>query len=93
MIAGRNRFRGDPSILAPGMEPLAERTVVPVRGVLPMRRDIAIGEEDRPYIHSSLGVVDVCVLRFPTVANFTDLGALGRGRALRKRDRARLRTC
>ncbi len=73
-----NRFRGDPSILAPGLEPLAARTGVRVRGVLPMRRDIAIDEEDSLDIHSSAGVLDVCVIRLPTVANFTDLGALGR---------------
>lgn len=73
-----NRFRGDPSILAPGLEPLAKRTGVRVRGVLPMRRDIAIDEEDSLDIHSSAGVLDVCVIRLPTVANFTDLGALGR---------------
>lgn len=73
-----NRFRGDPSILAPGLAPLAERTGVPVLGVVPMARDIAIDEEDSLDIYSAAGVVDVCVLRLPTVSNFTDLGALGR---------------
>ncbi len=73
-----NRFRGDAASLASGLEPLAARTGVAVRGVLPMRRDIAIDEEDSLDIHSTAGVVDVCVVRLPTVANFTDLGALGR---------------
>jgi adenosylcobyric acid synthase len=73
-----NRFRGDPAILAPGLAPLAERTGVPVCGVVPYRADIAIDEEDSLDIRSRAGVVDVCVLRLPTVANFTDLGALAR---------------
>jgi adenosylcobyric acid synthase len=73
-----NRFRGDPAILAPGLAPLVEKTGVPVRGVVPYRGDIAIDEEDSLDIRSRGGVVDVCVLRLPTVANFTDFGALAR---------------
>jgi adenosylcobyric acid synthase len=41
-----------------------------------MRTDIAIDEEDSLDIRSRAGVVDVCVLRLPTVANFTDFGTL-----------------
>ncbi len=84
-----NRFRGDPAILTPGLAPLAERTGVPVLGVVPMRRDIAIDEEDSLGIASTSGEVDVCVLRLPTVSNFTDLGALARepGVGVRYEDR------
>jgi adenosylcobyric acid synthase len=84
-----NRFRGDPAILEPGLAPLAERTGVPVRGVVPMRRDIAIDEEDSLGIASTGGEIDVCVLRLPTVSNFTDLGALARepGVGVRYEDR------
>lgn len=73
-----NRFRGDPALLAPALGPLAERTGVPVRGVVPERADIAIDEEDSLDLRSRPGVLDVCVLRLPTIANFTDLGALAR---------------
>ncbi|MCK6521383.1 cobyric acid synthase [Myxococcota bacterium] len=73
-----NRFRGDPAILTPGLAPLVERAGVPVRGVLPFRDDVPIDEEDSLDIRSRAGVVDVCVLRLPTVANFTDLSALAR---------------
>ena len=73
-----NRFRGDPSFLMPGVAPLAELSGVPVLGVLPMRQDIAIDEEDGLDLRSSRGVLDVCALQLPTVANFTDLSALGR---------------
>jgi adenosylcobyric acid synthase len=84
-----NRFRGDPAILAPGLMPLAERTGVPVCGVVPMRRDIAIDEEDSLGITSTIGEVDICVLRLPTVSNVTDVGALARepGVGVRYEDR------
>ncbi len=73
-----NRFRGDPAILAPGLEPLARMTGVPVRGVVPMRADLPVDEEDSQDLAgvTSSGAVDVCVLRLPTVSNFTDLGTL-----------------
>lgn len=73
-----NRFRGDPEILRPGLAPFTARCGVPVVGVVPMRRDIQVEEEDSLDITSSAGLVDVCVLRFPTVSNFTDLGPLAR---------------
>ncbi|MDP2306462.1 MAG: cobyric acid synthase [Pseudomonadota bacterium] len=73
-----NRFRGDPEILRPGIAPFEARVGLPVRGVVPYRPDIAIEEEDSQDIRSSVGTVDICVLRLPTVANFTDLGALAR---------------
>jgi adenosylcobyric acid synthase len=41
-----NRFRGDASLLAPGPEQLFELTGVPLVGVIPMRRDHGLPEED-----------------------------------------------
>lgn len=73
-----NRFRGDPALLEPGLTPLAAQTGVPVCGVVPMRRDILIDEEDSQDLQSRSGVLDVCVIRLPTVANFTDLSTFGR---------------
>lgn len=73
-----NRFRGDPAILRPGLLPLEERCGVPVVGVVPMRSDLPIDAEDSLDLPESVGLVDVCVLRFPTVSNFTDLGPLVR---------------
>ncbi|MBK7760572.1 MAG: AAA family ATPase [Deltaproteobacteria bacterium] len=70
--------QGDPAILAPGLTLLVEKTGVSACGVLPYRDDIPIEEEDSLDIRSRGGVVDVCVLRLPTVANFTDLSALAR---------------
>ena len=53
-------------------------TGVPVRGVIPLRSDIQIDNEDSQDITSAalVGEIDVCVLRLPTVSNFTDLDAL-----------------
>lgn len=73
-----NRFRGDPAILAPGLPMLAERAGRPVLGVVPMRPEIAIEAEDSLEIQDRAGLLDICVLRLPTVANFTDLEPLAR---------------
>lgn len=71
-----NRFRGDPALFAPALAPLAARAGAPVLGVLPFRHDVHLDEEDAAQLGGSAGLLDVCVLRLPTVANFTDLNAL-----------------
>ncbi len=73
-----NRFRGDPRLLAPGPQMFTDLTGVPVRGVIPLRRDIHIDSEDAQELSSArhLGTIDVCAIRLPTVSNFTDLDAL-----------------
>ena len=76
-----NKFRGDPSLLTPGLDFLENRTGVPVAGVIPYFTDVHIPEED------SLGlapepesddepVVDVAVMRLPHIANFDDFDPL-----------------
>ena len=78
-----NKFRGDPALLAPGLDLLNERTGVPVAGVIPYFSGIYISEED------SLGLnpeprgdgdaaVDVVIMRLPHIANFDDLDPLCR---------------
>ena len=46
-----NKFRGDAALLEPGPKQLADRTGVPVVGVVPMRRDHGLPEEDGVYEH------------------------------------------
>jgi adenosylcobyric acid synthase len=41
-----NKFRGDASLLAPGPQMLQQMTGVPLLGVLPMKRDHGLPEED-----------------------------------------------
>jgi len=73
-----NRFRGDPRLLQPGPDMFRDITGVPVLGVLPLRSDIQIDNEDSQDLTSAslVGEIDVCVLRLPTVSNFTDMDAL-----------------
>lgn len=72
-----NRFRGDESLLHPAPAEFAQRTGIPVRGVLPMRRDIVIDREDDPAdLAGGEGSIDIAAIRLPTVSNFTDLEPL-----------------
>ena len=82
-----NKFRGDATLLDPGLRFLAERTGVPVLGVLPYRADLQIDQEDSLGIDATatdvadLGradVLDVAVARLPGLSNFTDFWPLAR---------------
>ena len=75
-----NKFRGDKKILNPGIAMLEERAGKPVLGVVPYA-DVDIEDEDS--LASSLtethiqAEIDVAVIRFPRISNFTDMQALG----------------
>lgn len=73
-----NRFRGDPRLLTPGPQMFEDLSGVPVRGVIPLRSDIQIDNEDSQDLTSAslVGAIDICAIRLPTVSNFTDLDAL-----------------
>ena len=76
-----NKFRGDPSILTPGLAFLERRTGVPVLGVVPNLPDLDLPEEDslaldRPIPVSGTERVDVAVVRLPRIANFDDFAPL-----------------
>jgi adenosylcobyric acid synthase len=78
-----NRFRGDASLFADGVSFLEERTGVPVLGVVPFVRDLALDQEDaldKP-AGRSLGFsperVNIAVVLLPHMSNFTDFNALG----------------
>ncbi|MDH4100379.1 MAG: cobyric acid synthase [Nitrospirota bacterium] len=79
-----NKFRGDKTLLQPGLDFLREKTGVPAIGVVPYLRDIHVQEEDgvaldRPRtVASSAGEgepIKVYVLRLPHISNFTDFDA------------------
>ena len=85
LVAGYviNKFRGDPSILAPGLEDLRARSGRPVLGVLPFVEDLWLDAEDSlalearaPEAPALADTLDVVVLRLRWMSNFTDLDAL-----------------
>ena len=74
-----NKFRGDVEILRPGLGMLEELTKVPVLGVVPYA-DIDIDDEDslspRLAGRSHDRPIDIAVIRFPRISNFTDITPL-----------------
>ncbi len=78
-----NKFRGDASILAPGLEQLEELSGRPTFGVLPHVEDLWMDAEDslalegrRAEAPAGADTLDVAVLRLRWMSNFTDLDAL-----------------
>lgn len=72
-----NKFRGDRSILAPGISMLEDLCGIPVVGVIPYM-DVDIEDEDSLSSRLETGkgkapaAVDLAVIRFPRISNFTD---------------------
>lgn len=74
-----NKFRGDKTILDPGLDILEARTGKAVLGVVPYL-DVALEDEDS--LSTALeqrqaeGGLDIAVIRLPRISNFTDFTAL-----------------
>ena len=78
-----NKFRGDVSLLTPGIDFLEKKTGIPVLGVIPYFRDIYIQEEDgvavdRLLFAEKTGKIDAAILYLPHISNFTDFDPLER---------------
>jgi adenosylcobyric acid synthase len=80
-----NKFRGDASILAPGLEFVKSRTGIPVLGVLPWMPDLSLPAEDSVVLGSRSKVVSIIaghkririgIVKLPRISNFTDFDAL-----------------
>ncbi len=77
-----NKLRGDPALLGDGPAELERRCGVPTLGVVPWIHDVDLDAEDSmalpaPSVAASDGTsLDVAVVRFPRIANFTDVDAL-----------------
>lgn len=77
-----NKFRGDVALLKPGLDWLEERTGIPVLGVLPYIPDIRIEAEDSVVLEKPAArsgprkELDIAVIRYPRISNFTDVDAL-----------------
>ena len=73
-----NKFRGDESILEPGIKMLEDLIHIPVVGVVPYVR-LDIDDEDslsERLTNKEAKLVDVAVIRLPRLSNFTDFRAL-----------------
>ena len=74
-----NKFRGDKTILDPGIEMLEEKCGIPIVGVAPYL-DIQVEDEDslteRFDRGQETGLIDIAVIRIPRISNFTDFNPL-----------------
>lgn len=74
-----NKFRGDQSILAPGLTMLEQKTGILVKGVIPYFH-LDIDDEDslteRFDKKNGTGLIDIAVIRVPRISNFTDFAPL-----------------
>ena len=70
-----NKFRGDKTILDPGVQMLEERSHIPVVGVAPYL-NIQVEDEDslteRFDRKTEVDLIDIAVIRVPRISNFTD---------------------
>jgi adenosylcobyric acid synthase len=87
-----NKFRGDVSILEPGIREIEARTGMRCLGVLPYMRDVGVDEEDSVSLEEAtasaarqVAAADgwpvgdgprVAVVRLPRISNFTDIRPL-----------------
>jgi adenosylcobyric acid synthase len=76
-----NKFRGDLSLLQPGIDLLQRRISRPVLGVVPYFRDIGIAQEDSVYLEeranpAATSDLDIAVIRFPHISNYDDFDPL-----------------
>ncbi|WP_224983540.1 cobyric acid synthase [Geomonas agri] len=80
-----NKFRGDVSLLDSGIEYVERRTGVPVLGVLPWFKGLALPEEDSVALQkkpaaptgvASAEKLRVGVVRLPRISNYTDFSVL-----------------
>lgn len=83
-----NKFRGNVSLLQPGLDWLEERTGKPVLGVLPFMPGLELEDEDSLSLSKQHAAVlhtdadkkqrelDIAVIRLPRISNFTDIDPL-----------------
>lgn len=74
-----NKFRGDKTLLDPGLAQLEDLCSVPVVGVAPYL-NISVEDEDslsdRFEREQEVGLIDIAVIRVPRISNFTDFNPL-----------------
>ncbi|SDZ76370.1 adenosylcobyric acid synthase [Thalassobacillus cyri] len=74
-----NKFRGDKTLLDPGLEWFEEYTGKPVLGVIPFIQDLHIDAEDSLSLseytrnQNTDKHIDIAVIEYPKISNFTDI--------------------
>jgi adenosylcobyric acid synthase len=74
-----NKFRGDASLLQPGLTWFEKYTGMPILGVIPYIDNLLIDAEDSVVLHNytskldSTKEIDIAVIRHPMISNFTDI--------------------
>ncbi len=75
-----NKFRGQRSILDPGLKWLEERTGIPVIGVIPWIEELFPAEDSLSLFERNakkpLSELTIAVIRLPRISNFTDFDPL-----------------
>ncbi|MCM1134033.1 MAG: cobyric acid synthase [Clostridium sp.] len=69
-----NKFRGDESLLEPGITILEKKGGVPVAGIIPYM-ELMLEDEDsltERFDKKARGSIDIAVIRYPRISNFTD---------------------
>ena len=78
-----NKFRGDVSLLMPGIEMFKQIVPIPVLGVLPWIQDLKIDEEDGVFLGNiesfsrNENALKILIAKLPRISNFTDFLPLG----------------
>ncbi len=76
-----NKFRGDQAILQPGLDMLKRLTGKQVIGLVPYINGLCIDDEDSVSLDGNppvtkggegMGIIDIAVIKFPRISNFTD---------------------
>lgn len=71
-----NKFRGDKTILNSGLVTLEAMTGIPVVGVTPYLKKLQLEDEDsltdKINTQQAQGLIDIAVIRYPRISNFTD---------------------
>ncbi len=72
-----NKFRGDKTILDPGIDMLYKKANIPIAGVMPYIK-LQLEDEDSltdRFEDKDRGLIDIAVIRYPRISNFTDFNA------------------
>lgn len=91
-----NKFRGDITLFADGIQILEEKGGVPVLGVVPYLRGLNLPDEDAVSVEQAQQMsnpatqIDLAVLAFPRIANFDDFDPLKAEEGVRVRYASRL---